>query len=130
MKRRLRQRPRLQLAVPKGARDEVAALPLKAMGRFVHEAVAVDPGTGIVYETAAPAREPVGRRCRAADGLRSVSCSALTGKTTARRLHGGPPGGRDCERPENVRRHALRIAGRRARRARVATARIDGKPKM
>ena len=28
-----------------------APLPLKAMGRFVHEAVAVDPATGIVYET-------------------------------------------------------------------------------
>jgi len=26
-------------------------VPLKAMGRFVHEAVAVDPDTGIVYET-------------------------------------------------------------------------------
>src|SRR6185295_711067 len=25
--------------------------PLTAMGRFSHEAVAVDPGTGIVYET-------------------------------------------------------------------------------
>jgi uncharacterized protein len=28
-----------------------AAVPLKAMGRFVHEAVAVDPRTGVVYET-------------------------------------------------------------------------------
>jgi len=27
------------------------ARPLTAMGRFVHEAIAVDPGTGIVYET-------------------------------------------------------------------------------
>ena len=27
------------------------AEPIRAMGRFVHEAVAVDPGTGIVYET-------------------------------------------------------------------------------
>ncbi|MDB4680048.1 PhoX family protein [Planctomycetaceae bacterium] len=27
------------------------ALPLKDMGRFVHEAIAVDPDTGIVYET-------------------------------------------------------------------------------
>jgi uncharacterized protein len=26
-------------------------VPLTAMGRFVHEAVAIDPGTGIVYET-------------------------------------------------------------------------------
>ncbi|WP_211234704.1 alkaline phosphatase PhoX [Glycomyces arizonensis] len=37
--------------VPSGATREVAPVPLKAMGRFVHEAVAVDPGTGIVYET-------------------------------------------------------------------------------
>jgi uncharacterized protein len=29
----------------------VKPVPLKAMGRFVHEAVAVDPKTGIVYET-------------------------------------------------------------------------------
>ena len=27
------------------------ATPIKAMGRFVHEAIAVDPATGIVYET-------------------------------------------------------------------------------
>lgn len=37
--------------VPAAAEGPVAALPLKAMGRFVHEAVAVDPATGIVYET-------------------------------------------------------------------------------
>ncbi|MDP1570393.1 MAG: DUF839 domain-containing protein [Vicinamibacterales bacterium] len=30
---------------------EATAVPLKAMGRFVHEAVAVDPATGIIYET-------------------------------------------------------------------------------
>lgn len=29
----------------------VEPIPLKAMGRFRHEAVAVDPGTGIVYQT-------------------------------------------------------------------------------
>jgi uncharacterized protein len=29
----------------------VEAVPIKAMGRFVHEAIAVDPQTGIVYET-------------------------------------------------------------------------------
>ena len=29
----------------------VEATPIKAMGRFVHEAIAVDPHTGIVYET-------------------------------------------------------------------------------
>jgi secreted PhoX family phosphatase len=37
--------------VPVSAETEVEAIPLKAMGRFVHEAVAVDPATGIVYET-------------------------------------------------------------------------------
>jgi secreted PhoX family phosphatase len=37
--------------VPVAAEDEVAAVPLKAMGRFVHEAVAIDPETGVVYET-------------------------------------------------------------------------------
>jgi secreted PhoX family phosphatase len=37
--------------VPASAEDEVEAVPLKAMGRFVHEAVAIDPRTGIVYET-------------------------------------------------------------------------------
>jgi secreted PhoX family phosphatase len=31
--------------------EEVMPVPLTAMGRFVHEAVAVDPRTGIVYET-------------------------------------------------------------------------------
>ena len=33
------------------AEGAVKPVPLKAMGRFVHEAVAVDPKTGIVYET-------------------------------------------------------------------------------
>jgi secreted PhoX family phosphatase len=37
--------------VPAGERGLAAPAPLKAMGRFVHEAVAVDPVTGIVYET-------------------------------------------------------------------------------
>jgi secreted PhoX family phosphatase len=37
--------------VPASAEAEVTPVPLKAMGRFVHEAVAVDPSTGIVYET-------------------------------------------------------------------------------
>lgn len=37
--------------VPSGAEREAEPVPLKAMGRFVHEAVAVDPGTGTVYET-------------------------------------------------------------------------------
>ena len=34
-----------------GADEAVSAIPLKGLGRFVHEAVAVDPGSGIVYET-------------------------------------------------------------------------------
>ncbi len=33
------------------ALQDATAQPLKAMGRFVHEAVAIDPETGIVYET-------------------------------------------------------------------------------
>lgn len=37
--------------VPALAAGPVTTLPLKAMGRFVHEAVAIDPSTGIVYET-------------------------------------------------------------------------------
>ena len=37
--------------VPVGAESQVAAVPLPEMGRFVHEAAAVDPGTGIVYLT-------------------------------------------------------------------------------
>ncbi len=37
--------------VPADAQSAVDPVPLKAMGRFVHEACAVDPATGIVYET-------------------------------------------------------------------------------
>ena len=37
--------------VPSAATSAVAAAPLRALGRFVHEAVAVDPQTGVVYET-------------------------------------------------------------------------------
>ena len=37
--------------VPVSAEDEVQAVPHKAMGRFVHEAAAVNPKTGVVYET-------------------------------------------------------------------------------
>ncbi len=37
--------------VPASADGVVAPQPLKAMGRFVHEAIAVDPKTGDVYET-------------------------------------------------------------------------------
>ena len=37
--------------VPVDAAGPVDPVPLRAMGRFVHEAVAVDPVTGFVYET-------------------------------------------------------------------------------
>lgn len=37
--------------VAASAEAEVEPLPIRAMGRFVHEAVAVDPETGIVYQT-------------------------------------------------------------------------------
>ena len=37
--------------VPASANSVVTPVPLKAMGRFVHEAVAVDKKTGIVYQT-------------------------------------------------------------------------------
>ena len=37
--------------VPVAATAPVYPVPLRAMGRFVHEAVAVDPRTGFVYET-------------------------------------------------------------------------------
>jgi secreted PhoX family phosphatase len=37
--------------VPAAANHAVVPVPLKAMGRFTHEAVAIDPQTGIVYLT-------------------------------------------------------------------------------
>jgi secreted PhoX family phosphatase len=37
--------------VPAAADGQVAAVPIPAMGRFSHEALAVDPGTSIIYET-------------------------------------------------------------------------------
>ncbi|MBD2295826.1 DUF839 domain-containing protein [Anabaena sphaerica FACHB-251] len=37
--------------IPASATGPVKAVPLTAMGRFNHEAVAVDPATGIVYQT-------------------------------------------------------------------------------
>ena len=37
--------------VPARSGVQVSAVPLKAMGRFTHEAVAIDPVTGVVYET-------------------------------------------------------------------------------
>lgn len=40
-----------QFFVPVDAESAATPAPLVAMGRFFHEAAAVDPGTGIVYET-------------------------------------------------------------------------------
>lgn len=37
--------------IPVTAEDEVAPVPIKGMGRFVHEALTVDPLTGVVYLT-------------------------------------------------------------------------------
>ena len=37
--------------VPADATGPVDPVPLREMGRFIHEAVAVDPATGIIYET-------------------------------------------------------------------------------
>jgi secreted PhoX family phosphatase len=37
--------------VPARANDEIAADPIYDMGRFVHEAIAIDPRTGVVYLT-------------------------------------------------------------------------------
>lgn len=37
--------------VPASADEAVDPVPLRAMGRFIHEAVAIDPATGIVYLT-------------------------------------------------------------------------------
>jgi secreted PhoX family phosphatase len=37
--------------VPSGSESQVRAIPIPEMGRFVHEAVAVDPDSGIVYLT-------------------------------------------------------------------------------
>jgi secreted PhoX family phosphatase len=37
--------------VPSAANEAVVPVPITAMGRFVHEAVAVDPASGVVYET-------------------------------------------------------------------------------
>ena len=54
--------------VPAAATGPVDPVPLTAMGRFVHEAVAVDPATGIVYETEDTWYVP-GRRNRPGAGL-------------------------------------------------------------
>ena len=55
---------------PAAANAECDAVPLTAMGRFAHEAVAVDPATGIVYLT-----EDAGTTSerRAVDGVQCAS---------------------------------------------------------
>jgi secreted PhoX family phosphatase len=45
------QRHGYNFEVPASATGPVTPLPLKAMGRFMHEAVAVEPRTSIVYQT-------------------------------------------------------------------------------
>jgi hypothetical protein len=47
----LTQRHGYTFDVPSSLQGLVDPVPLKAMGRFTHEAIAVDPATGIVYET-------------------------------------------------------------------------------
>ena len=47
--------------VPVDATGPVDPVPLRAMGRFIHEAVAIDPATGIVYETEDTWYDPGGR---------------------------------------------------------------------
>jgi hypothetical protein len=37
--------------IPVAAEDEVTPIPIKGMGRFTHEALAIDPSTGFVYLT-------------------------------------------------------------------------------
>ncbi|MET7641046.1 alkaline phosphatase PhoX [Streptomyces sp. NPDC005438] len=46
--------------VPFGDRREIIPEPLEAMGRFQHEAIAIDPRTGIVYETEDAFDKPFG----------------------------------------------------------------------
>lgn len=47
----VKQRHGYNFEVPAFAQRPVDAIPLTAMGRFNHEAIAVDPQTGIVYQT-------------------------------------------------------------------------------
>lgn len=49
--RGFRQRHGYCFEVPAAANSPVEPVPLRAMGRFVHEAIAVDPDSGIVYMT-------------------------------------------------------------------------------
>lgn len=74
--------------VPAGARELVKARPLKAMGRFNHEAAAVDPRTGVVYLTEDQKdglfyRFLPARRGRLAQGGRLQALAVAGLKTTA-----------------------------------------------
>lgn len=86
--------------VPTSAGVPAAPVPLTAMGRFAHEAVATDPGTGDVYETEDSGNDSGFYRCRphdrrnlAAGGTLEMLAVAgqdgydtLTGQTVGRRL--------------------------------------------
>ena len=80
--------------IPGDANSEVEAVPLKAMGRFSHEAVAVDPQFGHVYETEDAGNNsgfyrfvPNVRRELAAGGL--LQMLAVTGKPRLDTTRGG-----------------------------------------
>lgn len=73
--------------VPAAARGLVDPVPLKAMGRFNHEAVAVDPATGIVYLTEDRSdslfyRFLPARRGRLAEGGRLQALALMAGDDT------------------------------------------------
>jgi secreted PhoX family phosphatase len=103
--------------VPVDAEVQAEARPLPAMGRFVHEAVAVDPATGVVYltedMTVDPARDRLGAgfyrfvprvRTQLSEGGRLQALGVegrratrpITVSTWARRC---PPCGWMCRRP-------------------------------
>ena len=75
--------------IPKDANGPIEPKPIKAMGRFVHEACAVDPRTGIVYMTEDNGpdgfyryipdhRGPAPPRRQAADALRQRPLASTT----------------------------------------------------
>jgi hypothetical protein len=86
--------------VPARTDGPAAAVPLTAMGRFAHEAVAVDPRTGTVYETEDSGNDsgfyrfsPVDKRNLAAGGTLEMLAvagqdgyNAITGQQVGRRL--------------------------------------------
>jgi hypothetical protein len=86
--------------VPASATGAVAAVPRTAMGRFAHEAIAVDPATGYVYQTEDSGNDsgfyrfkPRDKRNLARGGTLEMLAvvgqdgySAITGQTVGRRL--------------------------------------------